>query len=719
MKSAAEYVFSSTANVLGFTGGVPAVGVTAGYDSSKTMLASLFKQYTGPNPEDNYVSVLPSVMANLIEVAGVGSYFMPHVIQRSNDKYMIFLASNAAAAVSRTFALIDFDATNGTLAFQGLINYTGNTVTGNKTVTGLRAIETRHTTGTVSTSGSSTTITGSGTGFQTERISVGARIGFGTTDHLAVSTWYDITAISSDTSLTISSAVDLAASTPYVIEEIRILFSDRNATTTNGGLHIIKGLSRSAFTLAGTTVNDAVSTDNVRACYHLRDAATATTTLSCGVALDDPVDYTQHDVYMINATTATATKVYKFNTRAALTVSAGRSQNAFIFVTGDQVTTGTQGTINNGRIITVNHLTASGEKSIYFATTTRIYRANLSGIVSGSTSWISDQMTEVPPGSVTTHVLTNSLSNIDYSETIDRLIIPTGVSRFGVYVGEYDTTNTLPFERYFANFTNRVKLNTTPVGAPDALFPGAACTLWTISGYMFIVPSIVTTGLNWIRVFPFGADGLYASTTNQRIITQKIPTPNTQKFYRIYVDHQEYEGSYELGMPTEAYKVYYRTSGIDDNSGTWISVARNGDISGATPGTHIQFMLELDTLGEFCIPTKIYSICVTYEDNSQDQRYQPSLSKSSAANNRFAWRQVAAWGSNIPNLQIRLYNADTGFLVLDDTVTLSSSGTWEYSTDGTTWQAWSASADAVGNYIRYTATSLPNNITVRALLTQA
>jgi hypothetical protein len=107
-----------------------------------------------------------------------------------------------------------------------------------------------------------------------------------------------------------------------------------------------------------------------------------------------------------------------------------------------------------------------------------------------------------------------------------------------------------------------------------------------------------------------------------------------------------------------------------------------------------------------------------YEDSGQDSHYQPSLTKSSAANRHFVWRQVSSWGGNIPDLQIRLYNAATGFLVLDDTVDVSGSGTWQYSTDGSTWNSWSASADAVGNYIRYTATTLPNNITVRALLTQ-
>ena len=67
---------------------------------------------------------------------------------------------------------------------------------------------------------------------------------------------------------------------------------------------------------------------------------------------------------------------------------------------------------------------------------------------------------------------------------------------------------------------------------------------------------------------------------------------------------------------------------------------------------------------------------------------------------------------------MRLYNASSGFLITDDTVTGSASGTWEYSTDSAaTWNAWSSAADSVGNYIRYTANSLPANTIIRALLT--
>jgi hypothetical protein len=182
----------------------------------------------------------------------------------------------------------------------------------------------------------------------------------------------------------------------------------------------------------------------------------------------------------------------------------------------------------------------------------------------------------------------------------------------------------------------------------------------------------------------------------------------------------EYAGDYGLGFPVESYKLWYRTSGIDDNSGAWTEIPVGADLDAAAVGDYIQFKIAFDILGEICAPTRIYSIAATYEDNSQDSHYQPSLAKSSTASKIFAWRQVAAWGSNIPNLRIRLYDATTNNELLNDTVTNSSYGTWQYSTDGTNWLSWSSSADAIGNYIRYTATNFGySGVTVRALLTQA
>jgi hypothetical protein len=94
------------------------------------------------------------------------------------------------------------------------------------------------------------------------------------------------------------------------------------------------------------------------------------------------------------------------------------------------------------------------------------------------------------------------------------------------------------------------------------------------------------------------------------------------------------------------------------------------------------------------------------------------VSKSNVTSRIFAWRQATAWSSNIPDLTINIYNANTNTLVLNDTVAASANGTWQYSTDGTTWNSWLASADAVGNYIRYTATALPDGIPVKAIVLQ-
>lgn len=805
MRAAVEHHFNGTTGLTGITG-----GTADGYDSSKTMLSSLFRQATGVNVEDRYVSPKPSALVNISEVA-IGSQFMPHVYKWSSNIYWVFCASNAGAAATRTITLFEFDSNSSTLTYKGYITLSGTTVAGNKTVRSLRGFVYEHTTGTVSTSGSSTTITGSSTAFVDERIAVGARIGFGTTDPTAVATWYEITAIASNTSLTISGPVTLSAGTSYVIEEIRIALACTNATLINGGVHLIKGLNYSTFVSGGTTIAEATTVDNIRASYLLTDAgvagaATATITYSttnilscsghgliandlvyftttntlptglstatpyyvistnlganqfsvsgtyngsitsisgagtgthtvhCGsskitatIAADDFVSNTDHSLYLVNAASVSglAASVTEYNMRASLTVGAltggpasGTSPSAYVLKTATMAHLGTISQLSCGRIFSVGHGAASGVKSLWFVTTIRVYRCPLANITAGSTNWLADSMTEVPPGATVTYSALQNMSQVDYSSTIDRIFVTNATTRFGVYVTPYNTGGD-QFEKYIGSNLNRLKLTTTPSGASDGLFPQATLTIWTEGGWMFAIPSVTTSGQNWLYVFPFGADSNYHTTSNQYTITPKLATPNATKLHHVYLDHMEYAGTYGLGFPVETYRLFYRTSGIDDNSGSWTEVGVGADLTNVSPSDYIQFKIAFDIMGEICVPTRIYSICVTYEDSSQDSHYQPSLTKSSASSRIFAWKQVTAWGTNIPNLQIRLYNADTEFLVLDDTVDSSGSGTWQYSTDGSTWNSWSASADAVGNYIRYTATTLPNNITVKALLTQA
>lgn len=780
-------------------------GVTTGittYDPNMTMLGSLFTQYTGASYSENYVTLKPTAMINLPEVGLSSAY--PSVYQWSNNIYWIFLQTTASAAVTRIYTLVEYNSSGNTLTYKGFVTLQGTQIAGNKTVRGFRAWVYVTTGGTVSAD-TTTTISGSGTSWQSDRIASGARIGFGSTDPTQISTWYEITSINSDTSLTINNSVNLSPNTPYVIEEIRLFCGVVNATLQNSGVYIIKGLNFSTFQLGGTNISESTTVDNIRASYLLKDFAPAvltvtiaspgvftlnnhglrlndavflTTTgtlptglvggtvyyvtstslttntftlsatingaaintsvsqsgvhtlhsgmsvLNAGFGVDELISPTEHYLYFLNSEVTNAqARILKYNVRGTLIPnSSSGSTGALSVRTAPLATTGSISTINNGRLFTVQHGSASGIKSFYFATTTRIVRCAESAILDNSSSFISDQMLEIPPGgpSNIVYTVTNSMSSVDYSSTLDRLLIPTTSGRFSTYSARYDTTGTLPFERIFGTNLNRYKLGITPVGAVDGLFPQATITIWSENGLFFTSPISATSGLNWLSVFPGGGDGYYGSLTNQRVITPKLSTVGSSRYYRVYVDHSEYIGTYTLGFPPDSYRIYYRTSGIDNNSGSWTEIGVAGDLSSVSPADYIQFMIELDILGENCVSQKIYSVTCLYDDFTTDVHYQPSVKYSDYVNKRFAWWFGMAWETTVPTLRVRLYDADNNNLLVDDS-TLSPSGTFEKSTDGgATWGAYNTNDRSNSNtYIRYTPASIADNIKVKFLLTEA
>lgn len=688
------------------------------YNPNVTSLGSGIKQYSGSNSDDFYVSTFPSSIFNIPEVA-VGSMFMPHVYQWSEDIYWVFMASNAGAAVTRNLTLFEFNKSNSTITYKGFVTLPGTTIIGNKTVRSLRGLVYEHTTGTVSTTGTTSIISGSSTEFQTERIASGARIGFGSTDPTQVTQWYEIDTISSNTSLTINGSVNLSGGTSYVIEEIRLLVGISNATTTSGGLYLLKGLNYSTFQSAGTTITEA-SVDNVRGTYRLIDAATSTLISIMGSATNDETSKTEHIVYVLNSDSATTVRIHKFNIRASLsTITSASTTDAWLYKTQAVTVTGTITTVNNGRSFTVNHGSASGINSVWFATSTRIYRCTETDILSNSSSFISDFMIETPPGGTSSFLATAGMSQVDYTESLDRIFIPTSSQRFGIYIAQYNTSPLTSFEKIFGSNQNRVKTSLTASGTVDGLFPTATTTIWSEDGYLFVVPNITTSGLNWLYIFPFIADGYYSSTTNQRVITPKLSTLGASQFYRVYVEHSEYLGNYNLGFPGESYRIYWRTTGIDDNTGAWTEVNPDGDLSSVLANDYIQFMIELDVFGEVCVPQKIYSICCLYDNFTTDSHYQPSIKFSDYINKRFAWWFGTAWGTTVPNLRVRLYDADNNNLIVDDN-TENPSGTFEKSTDGgVTWTAYNNSDRSNSNtYIRYTPASIADNIKVKFLLTE-
>ncbi len=504
--------------------------------------------------------------------------------------------------------------------------------------------------------------------------------------------------------------------------------------------------------------------------------------------------------YTISAFTST-TAITLSST--AGTIGAGTDfiiDSADVICTGQQLVTGTVVAVNNGRIGTLDHGVGVGEESLYFVTSTRIYRAALSKIWSGNLGWISENNQEVPTGGASSFPATAAMNSVEVSDTIDRLIITTtGATAFRGYVTRYPETTGAPFDHIFgiddkqqdqlsadgdAYITSGTVAvaNTTVTGTntfftaamvgfeigfgttdPDAVVSwytisaytsatsitlstdagtiGAGASyvinwnsntvphyntasqvtsLWSQNGIVHIVKHGTTAALCQMYALPFGAHSTYATTTNQRVITPVLYTTNCANFDYVGVTNINRLGSGEYSLSPEPFKIYFRTKGLYDNSGEWTIVPKDGDLSSLSASPRIQFMIEFDVIGWTCVPARILSLTVAYDDASEytDSHYEPSMSKSVVASKQFAWRFATAFGGTVPTLRVRLYDAVTGDLLVDD-YTTGTGGTWAKSTDGSTWGVYNTTDKAnETTYIRYTPASLGDNIKIRAVLTQ-
>ena len=702
-KTASEHIFTGTTSAY------------TAYDSTKTMLGKHIVQKTGVTNSDKFAGPAPILLGRPMEQSTAFAVAYPHAIEISDTLNWIFLVENSAAGATRRVMRYTHDKANGTLSWNGFITLTFPPNT-NHTARGLRVVRDLWTTGTVAVSG--TAVTGSSSLWSTQRISVGSRIGFGSTDPTAISQWYYISAIGSNTSITLSgSAGTIGAGTSYVIEELKIVVATTNATAANGGLFVAKGVNADDFSSGGTTISAATTTDLQKAVYWLADASTVLNTAAGGLGLVDPVDVNTHYMYCLNADSGTSARIYKYNIRATLgSLASGKSTSAFVLRTGAQSVTGTISQTNNSRMANCSHGPGSGVNCMYFATTTRICRVPESSIIDASTTFVADAMVEIPTGSVNTFTATGAMSSIEYSGTIDRFLITTGATK--MYLTQYNTTSN-PIDVTFGVHTFQIDQTTADANITPHPTASAAYSVWVENGMAYLCKNGTTAILNHLYTLPISMHWDFASSSDiGRLVTPSIVTTGATKFYRVYVNEKTLIGSDGLGCSTEPYRIYARTSGISDDSGGWTLISA-GDLTAFSGADAIQFMLDFRVLGQMCVPARIHSVAVVYEDNNTDSHYQPSASLSDIVNKRFAWRFSTAFGGSVPDLRVRLYNAVSGGLLVDDD-TLSPTGTFERSTnDGGAWSAWNNTDK--GNdttYIRYTPASLGDNIKVRALLTQ-
>jgi hypothetical protein len=440
------------------------------------------------------------------------------------------------------------------------------------------------------------------------------------------------------------------------------------------------------------------------------------------MGLENKASNTTHYCWVLQGTTTM--QLYKYNLRASLAnLSAGKDfTNPLVLSTGvTGAITGTAVQTNNGRLANMSSGPGSGLNCLYFTTSTRVYRTiDVSTITPAQTTFLADNMTEIPPGGVNTYAAGGAMTSVEYSTAIDKLVINTsGAAGIRSYVTQYRADGG-QMDRIFLLETKQIDQSAEDSGAtPVPAILARAFTSWSEGGVCYMTGIGTTAATNLLYAFPIAADWEYASSTNQRLITPSISTPNCDKYIRVLTASLTVIGGasvQNLGLTPEPYRVYYRTVGISDDSGAWTLLNDTGDLSAVSSAASIQFMYEFKTIGGYCIPNRLFSTAVLYNDLSTDAHYQPSVANSDPTNKRFAWRFSSPFGGSVPALRVRLYDAVSGTQYVDDN-TGSPTGTFEKNT-GTGWVAWT-NADK-GNdttYLRYTPASLPDNITVRALLT--
>ena len=713
MKAAIEQVFN---------GSLAQQPVGGAYDATKINRGKHTGQFNlGSGPLDKFVGPAPVGVANVGESPLAVTTGVLHVYKVSDDLFWVFGSANTTAAATRPVQLWTFVPSTNTYTLVGAVTLTFPAAT-NHTVRGLRAVIEHYSTGTVGVSG--TAVTGVGTDFTTQ--CVGSRIGFGSTDPNAITTWYPISAIGSATGLTLgSSAGTIAAGTPYVIQDMMVVVATTNATVTNGGLFVAKGLRYEDFNVPATTIPAATTVDKIKAVYWLKDAATITNDVIGGCALGDRTSWSEQYVYSTEGA-ATTLIIYRYNIRAALTLTAGAAvlTGSDMVITGTQVVAGNVSQANNGRVATLAHGPGNGVPSLYMLTTTRILRAPLANITSGSTTFVADSMSEVTPGGANTNVSTGSTPflALDVAGSLDKLVIAAAASNGTVYITDYNATGAQLDRRSSCLTTQTVSANRdldTPVFIHT--IQAGAPTLWVEDGWLFWLYSTATTAnLNAFSAYPLAADWEFQAEVPNRVICPKITLGATPaKLYRVLVNCVENIGDSTMGVAPDAYRVQVRTSGIDDNSGAWTDVPPDGDLSGLGTPSSIQFAFQFRTAGVIMLPARLLSLALIYEtDDALPSQYRWNFGDFNAANGTFAWVQVAAFGATPGVHTINIYRADTDALVLTQASSGSTNGVFE-NWNGSAWVS-GIGADTVGRRRRFVPSgSLPGGVDLYAKLTVA
>jgi hypothetical protein len=275
------------------SGSLPSINST-GYDYRKLNLSEDMNQYKGNNIADNYIKIYDfSLIRPMYDLTIIGqnTYLRAYdVIEWSDDINYLF-GVREGTTNPRKLCLYKHYKTSNSFTYVGEINIPGDSILN------FKAIIYRYTIGTVSGSGS--TITGNGTSWKTDNFALNSRIGFFTNQAHLVDKWYQISAMPSDTSLTLSSNLDsnIPENSLYIMEEIRIVFQSSVA------LYQIKGISELDFITQKSFLNNNFSIPNNFGLYSLKTLSGRSYIGLCVPPLESWTSHKVYALYYINSTT--------------------------------------------------------------------------------------------------------------------------------------------------------------------------------------------------------------------------------------------------------------------------------------------------------------------------------------------------------------------------------------------------------------------------------
>jgi hypothetical protein len=187
----------------------------------------------------------------------------------------------------------------------------------------------------------------------------------------------------------------------------------------------------------------------------------------------------------------------------------------------------------------------------------------------------------------------------------------------------------------------------------------------------------------------------------------------------VLVNCMENLGDDTMGVAPDLFRVQYRTSGIDDNSGSWTDVPQSGDLSGVSTAANIQFAFLFRTAGVIMLPARVLSLALLYEtSDALPSQYRWNFGDFDGSNGTFGFIQSALFGAALTVHTINVYRADTNALVLTQASSGTTNGAFEY-WNGTAWTA-GLGSDALNTRRRFVpSASLPSGVDLYATLTVA